>query len=95
MECLERARKIADTVVATSPENNVLLVELLNRYMYFFDAGTEALTADHLNGLMSLIREHAGQEGESAGQDVFFRNTRLGLRKKASENPEKYAGLGA
>ncbi|KAG1325273.1 hypothetical protein G6F62_008641 [Rhizopus arrhizus] len=54
LECLQKALKIADSCM--DPVTNVeLFVEILNRYVYYFEKGNEAVTVKYLNGLIDLI----------------------------------------
>ncbi|KAL1921380.1 uncharacterized protein VTP21DRAFT_11096 [Calcarisporiella thermophila] len=54
LESLQKALKIADACLdsATSTE---LFVEILNRYIYYFQRGNEVITVKYLNGLIDLI----------------------------------------
>ncbi|KAI8988921.1 vacuolar protein sorting-associated protein 35 [Pilobolus umbonatus] len=54
LECLQKALKLADSCV--DPVTNVeLFVEILNRYIYYFEKGNDAVTVKYLNGLIDLI----------------------------------------
>ena len=37
-----------------------LFVEILNRYMYYFDQENEAVTTKYLNGLIELVHSNLG-----------------------------------
>ncbi|CAG8536384.1 11514_t:CDS:10 [Diversispora eburnea] len=54
LECLQKALKIADSCMdsVTSVE---LFIEILNRYIYYFERKNEAVTVKYLNGLIDLI----------------------------------------
>ncbi|KAF7724284.1 Vacuolar protein sorting-associated protein 35 [Apophysomyces ossiformis] len=54
LECLQKALKIADSCM-DSTTNVELFVEILNRYIYYFENGNEEVTAKYLNGLIDLI----------------------------------------
>lgn len=59
LECLQKALKIADSCM--DPVTNVeLFVEILNRYIYYFEKGNEAVTVKYLNGLIDLINTNLG-----------------------------------
>ncbi|KAI7904170.1 vacuolar protein sorting-associated protein 35 [Cokeromyces recurvatus] len=59
LECLQKALKIADSCM--NPVTNVeLFVEILNRYIYYFEKGNEAVTVKYLNGLIDLIHTNLG-----------------------------------
>ncbi|KAF9740247.1 hypothetical protein PMIN06_007050 [Paraphaeosphaeria minitans] len=64
LECLQRALRVADACMdaAVSVE---LFVEILNRYVYYFDQENEAVTTKYLNGLIELIHSNL-QSNENA-----------------------------
>ncbi|BDD56872.1 Vacuolar protein sorting-associated protein 35 [Monascus purpureus] len=57
LECLQRALRVADACMdaAVSVE---LFVEILNRYVYYFDQQNETVTVKYLNGLIELIHSN-------------------------------------
>ncbi|KAI0802815.1 vacuolar protein sorting-associated protein 35 [Xylaria sp. FL0064] len=59
LECLQRALRVADSCMeqATSIE---LFVEILDRYVYYFDQANEAVTTKYINGLIELIHSNLG-----------------------------------
>ncbi|CAO3658049.1 unnamed protein product [Umbelopsis ramanniana] len=54
LECLQKALKIADSTL-DAVTNVELFVEILNRYIYYFEQRNEAVTVKYLNGLIDLI----------------------------------------
>ncbi|CAG8651061.1 13744_t:CDS:10 [Funneliformis mosseae] len=54
LECLQKALKIADSCM-DSVTNVELFVEILNRYIYYFERKNEAVNVKYLNGLIDLI----------------------------------------
>ncbi|KAG0241486.1 Vacuolar protein sorting-associated protein 35 [Mortierella sp. GBA43] len=59
LECLQRALKIADSCM-DSVTNVELFVEILNRYIYYFEKQNESVTIKYLNGLIDLINTNLG-----------------------------------
>ncbi|KAG0317521.1 Vacuolar protein sorting-associated protein 35 [Dissophora globulifera] len=59
LECLQKALKIADSCM-DSVTNVELFVEILNRYIYYFEKNNEAVTVKYLNGLIDLINTNLG-----------------------------------
>ncbi|KAH9886899.1 vacuolar protein sorting-associated protein 35 [Xylariomycetidae sp. FL2044] len=59
LECLQRALRVADSCMeqATSIE---LFVEILDRYVYYFDQSNESVTTKYINGLIELIHSNLG-----------------------------------
>ncbi|GAN08324.1 vacuolar protein sorting-associated protein 35 [Mucor ambiguus] len=54
IECLQKSLKIADSCM-DAVTNEMLFLELLNQYIYYFESGQSLVTANYLNGLMDLI----------------------------------------
>ncbi|KAF8928415.1 Vacuolar protein sorting-associated protein 35 [Dissophora ornata] len=59
LECLQKALKIADSCM-DNVTNVELFVEILNRYIYYFEKNNEAVTVKYLNGLIDLINTNLG-----------------------------------
>ncbi|KAF9354685.1 Vacuolar protein sorting-associated protein 35 [Mortierella sp. NVP85] len=59
LECLQKALKIADSCM-DSVTNVELFVEILNRYIYYFEKKNESVTIKYLNGLIDLINTNLG-----------------------------------
>ncbi|EEQ83864.1 hypothetical protein RJZ56_002094 [Blastomyces dermatitidis] len=57
LECLQRALRVADACMDTAVSVE-LFVEILNRYVYYFDQGNETVTTRYLNGLIELIHSN-------------------------------------
>ncbi|KAI9797585.1 MAG: hypothetical protein M1825_005967 [Sarcosagium campestre] len=57
LECLQRALRVADACM-DSAVSLELFVEILNRYVYYFDQQNEAVTTKYLNGLIELIHSN-------------------------------------
>lgn len=78
LECLQRALKVADACMDTAVSVE-LFVEILNRYVYYFDQENEAVTTKYLNGLIELIQSNLGSaetsKGELEGPKKHFERT--------------------
>ena len=57
LECLQRALRVADACMDTAVSVE-LFVEILNRYVYYFDQQNETVTVKYLNGLIELIHSN-------------------------------------
>ena len=57
LECLQRALRVADACMDTAVSVE-LFVEILNRYVYYFDQENDAVTIKYLNGLIELIHSN-------------------------------------
>ncbi|KKA17781.1 Vacuolar sorting protein 35 [Rasamsonia emersonii CBS 393.64] len=65
LECLQRALRVADACMDTAVSVE-LFVEILNRYVYYFDQQNETVTTKYLNGLIELIHSNLQtDEGEA------------------------------
>ncbi|KJR84940.1 retromer subunit VPS35 [Sporothrix schenckii 1099-18] len=88
LECLQRALRVADSCMepATSIE---LFVEILDRYVYYFDQQNESVTTKYLNGLIELIHSNlASNQQESASVEAskkHFHHTLELIRSKEYE----------
>ncbi|OIW28264.1 vacuolar protein sorting-associated protein 35 [Coniochaeta ligniaria NRRL 30616] len=88
LECLQRALRVADSCMesATSIE---LFVEILDRYVYYFDQRNESVTTKYLNGLIELIHSNlAGNQQDSASIEAskkHFYHTLEMIRSKEYE----------
>ncbi|ANB13886.1 Vps35p [Sugiyamaella lignohabitans] len=68
LECLQRSLRVADACmdVAVSVE---LFVEILNRYIYYFDHGNSAVTVRYINGLINLIQTNLNNNADEKISD--------------------------
>ena len=80
-------------------ENLRLLVSILNKYIYFFMADIEQITAGDINKLIELIQENIkqikedGKEERAKGSIKFFQNTIRALKMKKKDNEDKFASV--
>ncbi|VUC22450.1 unnamed protein product [Clonostachys rosea] len=66
LECLQRALRVADSCMETATSIE-LFVEILDRYVYYFDQQNESVTTKYLNGLIELIHSNLnGNQYDSA-----------------------------
>ncbi|CAI6012716.1 unnamed protein product [Closterium sp. NIES-65] len=103
--CLKRALKIANaaaqqlSAAARVPGSHVvLLVEILNKYLYFFDKGNPHVTPVVLQGLIELITSELAVDGATVDATVhsFYRATLAHIKDqkhKAGAIGKKYAEI--
>eukprot|EP00854_Cymbomonas_tetramitiformis_P003464 gene3464-4350_t len=102
--CLKRARRMASTPQMGSTQRDgggSLFVEVLNKYLYFFDEGNTAVTVQLLQGLMDLIAEEMAKtqsdDAEGSNQtENFYASTLRHIKHKKAEGGEvgaRYAEL--
>ncbi|KAK1931861.1 Vacuolar protein sorting-associated protein 35B [Phytophthora citrophthora] len=57
-ECLQRSLRIADSIKDTTSNQVPLFLEILEAYLYFFEAQTPEVTQNYLSGLLALVKDH-------------------------------------
>ncbi|KAK5938209.1 retromer complex subunit Vps35 [Knufia obscura] len=82
LECLQRALRVADACMDTAVSVE-LFVEILNRYVYYFDQQNETVTTKYLNGLIELIHSNLSTSAAEAANNSAQQN-------QALENPKKH-----
>mmetsp|Transcript_43474 Transcript_43474/g.41925 ORF Transcript_43474/g.41925 Transcript_43474/m.41925 type:complete len:98 (+) Transcript_43474:2090-2383(+) len=89
MDCLKRAIKIAD-ICMSSAKNLYLFIVLLNKYLYYYSVDADFVTAEDINHLIDLIREHVdqceGSEDQIKEALTFFQNTKAAIKLKQEGN---------
>ncbi|KAI0852914.1 vacuolar protein sorting-associated protein 35 [Daldinia vernicosa] len=88
LECLQRALRVADSCMeqATSIE---LFVEILDRYVYYFDQQNESVTTKYINGLIELIHSNLNtNQQDSASVESSRRHFKHTLDNIASRQYE-------
>ncbi|TYZ59714.1 hypothetical protein PybrP1_011119 [[Pythium] brassicae (nom. inval.)] len=58
LECLQRSLRIADACTGSSASQVPLFLEILEAYLYFFEAKTPEVMQHYLNGLLALVKDH-------------------------------------
>jgi len=100
--CLKRSLKIANkaqemaSAAHAESVSSTLFVEVLNKYLYFFSDGNEAVTPSILQGLMELIRNEMSENGAGPAVESFYRSTLRHIqhqKAQGGEVGERYAAL--
>jgi vacuolar protein sorting-associated protein 35 len=84
LACLQRSLKIANGCIGQQVH---LFVEILNKYVFFYDRNCPSVTVKYLKGLISLIDEHIKTLDDSdASRQVkqHYENTRTYIESKQS-----------
>lgn len=94
LECLQRALRVADACmdVAVSVE---LFVEILNRYLYYFDRGNSSITVKYIVGLIELIQNNLNNNADesiSESPRKHFERT-LKFIEEQKETEEKFRDI--
>ncbi|KAA6415629.1 MAG: vacuolar sorting-associated 35 [Lasallia pustulata] len=87
LECLQRALRVADACMDTAVSVE-LFVEILNRYVYYFEQQNETVTTKYLNGLIELIHSNLQTNQESASLESPKRHFQRTLDYIASKDYE-------
>ncbi|CAA0811131.1 Vacuolar protein sorting-associated protein 35B [Striga hermonthica] len=99
--CLKRSLRIANAaqqmanVTRGSSGPVTLFVEILNKYLYFFEKGNPQITASAIQGLIELIKTEMQSDGATpnATSDSFFTSTLRYIqfqKQKGGAMGEKY-----
>ena len=113
MKCLRRAVKNAKAfqdiasaseddsgkAVAAAFTTKALYVEILNKYIFFFDAGCSAVTSTVLQGLIEVVKEEMTDCDLSQHRELeaFYTNTlrHISSQKTNEESAARYAEIQA
>ena len=90
LECLQRALRVADACMDTAVSVE-LFVEILNRYVYYFDQENDAVTTKYLNGLIELVHSNLNTSENIAGLENprrHFERTLAYIRMREYEGVE-------
>jgi len=97
LSCLQKSLKIANNCMQ---DQVLLFVEILNKYLYFFDRGCPSITVKYLKGLIRLIKEHIPNlDGSDPSHQIartHFQNTLAHVKEKQSggdELAERYSAI--
>ena len=97
-EYISKARKYADFAM-TNPQNLILFVELLNKFLYYVENGDEivAIKPEQIDDIIELIRNHIETIKNEVSVDStflpdierYFNNTIEIIQKRKSEENHK------
>ncbi|KAF4122332.1 vacuolar protein sorting-associated protein 35 [Geosmithia morbida] len=88
LECLQRALRVADSCMDTAASIE-LFVEILDRYIFYFDQQNESVTTKYVNGLIELIHSNfASNQQESASVESSRKHFNLTLENIKSRQYE-------
>ena len=94
LKCLQRALKAANDCMESQVR---LFVEILNKYLFFFDQKVPSIGAKYITGLICLVEEHLDTlEANKDGMAVrkYYENTLLHIRrKKTAATDERYLDI--
>jgi len=99
LECIQKCLKITDAVSQSDSKNVVLWVEMLDKFLYFFEIGCPEVGAKYVQGLMDLCKEHipfaeneAGSVKEATFAKAHFQQTMTYIAKmQRSADPNSAA----
>jgi len=99
LECLQKCLKITDAVVQSSPKEVGLWVEMMDKYIYYFEVDCEDVEVKYITSLSNLCLEHinfaennADSKGEAEKARVHLHHSLKYMKHlKASGSPEEKA----
>ena len=95
MECLKKALRIANQCMDPTVQVQ-LFVEILHRYLYYYEKGNEAVNATILNQLIDKIREDLpglDSNDETELINKHFQNTLSHVQLKREAGDQLYEGM--
>jgi vacuolar protein sorting-associated protein 35 len=93
--CLQRSLKIADSCLDAGVIVS-LFVEILNRYLYYFEGDNEAVSIKYLSGLVALINTNlANVEASESNSAVktYYANTLAHIQLQKAGGSTRFAGI--
>lgn len=95
LECLNQAKKFANFAM-TNPQNLILLVHLLNKYIYFIEKGTEIVNASMINDIIEAYSNHleAIKSENTSAQflpeiERYYSNTLAVIQRRKEEGKQR------
>lgn len=98
-ECLERCVKTCEAVVQSDPAQTGLWVEMLDRYIYYFETNCEEVDVDFLQRLLAICLEHINfalrdqQAEKKAKKAQAHLESTVAYLKKMKESSSRFAEL--
>eukprot|EP00931_Biecheleriopsis_adriatica_P037583 TRINITY_DN21546_c0_g1_i1.p1 TRINITY_DN21546_c0_g1~~TRINITY_DN21546_c0_g1_i1.p1 ORF type:complete len:826 (-),score=207.57 TRINITY_DN21546_c0_g1_i1:104-2581(-) len=101
-ECLERCLKTCEAIVQSDSSQVGLWVELLDRYIYYFEADCEEVGLNFIQSLLQICMEHvtfaiedaqSAAEGKKAKQHLQATVSYLKKMKQSEDTAAKFAEL--
>jgi vacuolar protein sorting-associated protein 35 len=92
---LQRSLKIADSCLDAGVIVS-LFVEILNRYLYYFEGDNEAVSIKYLSGLVALINTNlANVEASESNSAVktYYANTLAHIQLQKAGGSTRFAGI--
>jgi vacuolar protein sorting-associated protein 35 len=86
LACLKRSLKFANSCVG---EQFPLFVEILNKYLYFFEQGCPSITSKYLGNMIALIDDQISGSETSPEATVHYENTLNHIKAKQSLGGEE------
>jgi vacuolar protein sorting-associated protein 35 len=96
LECLQKCLKITDVVVQSQPKEVGLWVEMMDKYIFYFESDCEECAPKFISGLKNLCEEHiafaennADSKPEAEKAQTHFSNSLAYIKaQKMSGSPE-------
>ena len=97
LQCLQRALKVSNGVMDVN-QRVALFVDILNKYLFFFENGCETINAENISNLVSLIIEHVpsldkSEEAQRAVAHYFNTIHHVQLRQQSATDGVRYSQI--
>eukprot|EP01068_Selenidium_serpulae_P015224 Selendium_serpulae@DN6187_c0_g1_i5.p3 len=94
LECLKKCLTIADSALEASSTNVYLLVEILNAYLYYFEAGNTWIESGFISKLITLCCDHLSLQETEQEVKKHFVNTLKSIKIRQTEGTKtQYQGI--
>lgn len=97
MDCLKRAIKIAD-ICMSQGKNLYLFANILNKFIYYYSIEADFISAEDINNLIDLIKEHIDSAQQSGDDQIketlkYFKNTKDAVRARQNDQTPRYKAI--
>lgn len=95
LDCLQRSLKIADVCMQAASSVH-LFVEILNRYLFYFEADNDKVTVKYLQGLVDLVKENLATLQDGADAEpvrAHFARTLTHVQAKTEVDADRFSAL--
>ncbi|KAF8820472.1 putative vacuolar sorting protein 35 [Cardiosporidium cionae] len=88
LECLQKCLKIADSSLQSTTPLIQTFVDILDKYIYFYDENNTEITVEFIRNLVALCAEHIkyAETDKDDAASLHFRNTLESLKLKAAKD---------
>jgi vacuolar protein sorting-associated protein 35 len=83
LECLQKCLKITDSAVTSDAKQIVLWVEMLDKYIYYYEVMVEEVNINFINSLLNLCEEHISYAEKDSQAEEEGKKAKAHLKETA------------